>query len=97
VGVASERIGPMGDSWGVAVVLDWLAVRVAAWLFGGKADEGVTGSVQRMLIHSAGHPLAGFAGTRSALRWQEDCLRTQRHSAAPVVYGTWPAAGWPTE
>jgi len=61
------------------VVLD--AVR-RRW---GKAGEGVAGSVQEMLIHSAGHPLAGFAGTRSALRRHEHSLRTPQALAGSGV------------
>jgi len=48
----------------------------------------VAGSVQEMLIHSAGHPLAGFAGTRSALRQQKHGLRTpQALAGSGVVNG----------
>jgi len=50
-----------------------------------KADEGVAGSVQEMLIHSAGHPLAAFAGPRSALRQQEHGLRTPKALAGSGV------------
>jgi len=68
-----------------------LAVKAAFWRRWGKADEGLAGSVQEMLIHSAGHPLAGFAGTRNALRHREHSLRTPPALAASARINTSPA------